>query len=253
MNFTQPQHTYASQVLQTPYFQELAIPHQAFTITQAHPEAVLIFDPPMGSVELETLVGQYTPGYQPIMQKIAQLSTGFLENFASVARDFPDMTLIYPLTLDYQVDIPAAAYQPYQLPSTAAPFAFQQPFVTAPQQLPVALSPCKHATTPAQPAPPAGQAAKPKGRQTWTEAETNALINGVTQLGPQWAAILSIHGQNGTVSNALANRNQVALKDKARNIKLLFLKQGQQVPPGFEHVTGELMTRAPTHAANMGI
>jgi hypothetical protein len=67
--------------------------------------------------------------------------------------------------------------------------------------------------------------------------------------GAHWSQILSLHGPNGTRSEILKNRSQIQLKDKARNLKLFFLKQGSVLPPILHHVTGTLLTRAPSQAA----
>lgn len=53
------------------------------------------------------------------------------------------------------------------------------------------------------------------------------------------------------MSEVLKDRNQVQLKDKARNLKLFFLKSGIDVPVYLQRVTGELKTRAPVQAAKM--
>jgi len=76
------------------------------------------------------------------------------------------------------------------------------------------------------------------------------LMAGLDQVkGPHWSQILGLYGPNGTVNNALAERNQVQLKDKARNLKLFFLKSDIEVPYYLQSVTGELKTRAPSQAA----
>ena len=67
--------------------------------------------------------------------------------------------------------------------------------------------------------------------------------------GPHWSQILAMFGPGGTISEALKDRNQVQLKDKARNLKLFFLKNGIEVPYYLKFVTGELKTRAPAQAA----
>lgn len=67
--------------------------------------------------------------------------------------------------------------------------------------------------------------------------------------GPHWSQILGLYGPEGTINNVLKDRNQVQLKDKARNIKLFFLKSDFEVPSYLQQVTGELKTRAPTQAA----
>jgi len=67
--------------------------------------------------------------------------------------------------------------------------------------------------------------------------------------GPHWSQILQLFGPNGTISDILKDRNQVQLKDKARNLKLFFLKTNSEMPYYLQHVTGELKTRAPSQAA----
>lgn len=67
--------------------------------------------------------------------------------------------------------------------------------------------------------------------------------------GPHWSQILALYGDKGSVSTILRDRNQVQLKDKARNLKLFFLKSNIEVPYYLQCVTGELKTRAPTQAA----
>jgi protein TBF1 len=64
--------------------------------------------------------------------------------------------------------------------------------------------------------------------------------------GPNWAAILQLYGPGGSVSEALKDRSQVQLKDKARNLKLFFLKSGHPVPPVLQRVTGSVKTEGAT-------
>ncbi|KAI5281591.1 TTAGGG repeat binding factor, partial [Ascosphaera acerosa] len=80
--------------------------------------------------------------------------------------------------------------------------------------------------------------------------EEDALMAGLDRVkGPHWAQILQMFGPGGTINETLKNRNQVQLKDKARNLKLFFLKNGIEVPYYLKFVTGELRTRAPLQAA----
>ena len=67
--------------------------------------------------------------------------------------------------------------------------------------------------------------------------------------GPHWSQILALYGPNGQINDLLRDRNQVQLKDKARNLKLFFLKSNIEVPYYLQCVTGELKTRAPSQAA----
>ena len=70
-----------------------------------------------------------------------------------------------------------------------------------------------------------------------------ALFAGLEAVqGPNWAAILQLYGPGGSISEALKDRSQVQLKDKARNLKLFFLKGGHEVPAVLQNVTGRLKT-----------
>jgi len=81
-------------------------------------------------------------------------------------------------------------------------------------------------------------------RQTWKAAEEEALLAGLEAVkGPHWSQILSLYGRGGSVSEELKDRNQIQLKDKARNLKLCYLKTGRQVPEFLQGVTGELRKR----------
>ncbi|KEF53035.1 uncharacterized protein A1O9_10943 [Exophiala aquamarina CBS 119918] len=88
----------------------------------------------------------------------------------------------------------------------------------------------------------------PSQRRPWTTEEENTLMAGLDRVkGPHWSQILAMYGPGGTINEALKDRNQVQLKDKARNLKLFFLKSGIEVPYYLKYVTGDLKTRAPGH------
>ena len=90
----------------------------------------------------------------------------------------------------------------------------------------------------------------PSQRRPWSTEEENALMAGLDVVkGPHWSQILAMFGPGGTRNETLKDRNQVQLKDKARNLKLFFLKSGIEVPYYLQFVTGELKTRAPAQAA----
>lgn len=90
----------------------------------------------------------------------------------------------------------------------------------------------------------------PSQRRPWTQEEENALMAGLDRVkGPHWSQILGMFGPSGSINEVLKDRNQVQLKDKARNLKLFFLKSGHEVPYYLQFVTGELKTRAPGQAA----
>ena len=86
-------------------------------------------------------------------------------------------------------------------------------------------------------------------RQPWTKPEEDSLLSGLGQVnGPHWSQILALYGRGGSISEVLKDRNQVQLKDKARNLKLWYLKMGKDVPPALRGVTGELRKRGGARA-----
>lgn len=102
----------------------------------------------------------------------------------------------------------------------------------------------------AKSSPASRKSGLPSQRRPWTTEEENALMAGLDRVkGPHWSQILAMFGPGGTINEALKDRNQVQLKDKARNLKLFFLKSGIEVPYYLKFVTGELKTRAPAQAA----
>ena len=98
--------------------------------------------------------------------------------------------------------------------------------------------------------PSSRRSGTPSQRRPWTADEENSLMAGLDRVkGPHWSQILAMFGPGGTINEVLKDRNQVQLKDKARNLKLFFLKSGIEVPYYLQFVTGELKTRAPGQAA----
>lgn len=86
-------------------------------------------------------------------------------------------------------------------------------------------------------------------RQPWTKPEEDALLAGLDRVnGPHWSQILALYGRGGSISEVLKDRNQVQLKDKARNLKLWYLKTGKEVPNSLRGVTGELRKRGGARA-----
>ena len=86
-------------------------------------------------------------------------------------------------------------------------------------------------------------------RQPWTKPEEDALLLGLERVnGPHWSQILALYGRGGSISEVLKDRNQVQLKDKARNLKLWYLKTGKDVPQALRGVTGELRKRGGARA-----
>lgn len=81
-------------------------------------------------------------------------------------------------------------------------------------------------------------------RQPWKNEEEKALLDGLAEVkGPHWSQILSLYGRGGSISEVLKDRSQIQLKDKARNLKLWYLKVGNEVPACLQGVTGELRKR----------
>lgn len=87
-------------------------------------------------------------------------------------------------------------------------------------------------------------------RRPWTSEEEEALMSGLNAVqGPHWSQILELYGAGGRISEVLKDRNQVQLKDKARNLKLFFLKTGVQMPDVLRFVTGDVKSRDKSAAA----
>lgn len=82
-------------------------------------------------------------------------------------------------------------------------------------------------------------------RRLWTTEELDCLISSIKEYGAQWTKILQIHGNGGAKSEILKNRSTTQLKDKARNIKIQFLKNDQQLPDYLQKVPGELEKSGP--------
>lgn len=134
------------------------------------------------------------------------------------------------------------SYAP-EYPAGAVPYHTQ----TAPTQ--VLYEQARQAAV-AKASPHSRRPGLPSQRRPWSTEEENALMAGLDQVkGPHWSQILALYGAKGQVSEILKDRNQVQLKDKARNLKLFFLKSNIEVPYYLQCVTGELKTRAPSQAA----
>ena len=140
---------------------------------------------------------------------------------------------------------PTASSQNQQLQDQQTGNAFQNQ--NAPTQL--LYERARQAAT-AKASPSNRRAGAPSQRRPWTQEEENALMAGLDRVkGPHWSQILGMFGPGGSINEVLKDRNQVQLKDKARNLKLFFLKSGHEVPYYLQFVTGELKTRAPAQAA----
>ncbi|KMU78739.1 ttaggg repeat-binding factor 1 [Coccidioides immitis RMSCC 3703] len=137
-------------------------------------------------------------------------------------------------------------YNPQPRPPPPEPMP---PRIMGSQPTQILYERARMATT-AKSSPTSRRAGLPSQRRPWTTEEENALMAGLDRVkGPHWSQILAMFGPGGTINEALKDRNQVQLKDKARNLKLFFLKSGIEVPYYLKFVTGELKTRAPAQAA----
>ena len=67
----------------------------------------------------------------------------------------------------------------------------------------------------------AWQVKPPQVRKGWTDEETQRLLELIEEHGTSWALLKS---EDFAAGNILASRDQVALKDKARNMKMDYLK-----------------------------
>ncbi|KAL6719545.1 TTAGGG repeat binding factor [Lecanora helva] len=132
-------------------------------------------------------------------------------------------------------------------PSFGTQNGIPYPTQTAPTQ--VLYERARMAAT-AKASPNNRRAGHPSQRRPWSTEEETSLMAGLDRVqGPHWSQILAMFGPGGTINEILKDRNQVQLKDKARNLKLFFLKSGIEVPYYLQCVTGELKTRAPSRAA----
>ncbi|KAJ5594330.1 uncharacterized protein N7459_000538 [Penicillium hispanicum] len=80
------------------------------------------------------------------------------------------------------------------------------------------------------------------GRLRWTAEEDERLIHLIERWGPAWAKIESADAlcprENGGPKFRHRPNLQVKLKDRARNLKRMFLREGRDLPKHFDSVTG---------------
>ncbi|ODQ50613.1 hypothetical protein SAICODRAFT_31883 [Saitoella complicata NRRL Y-17804] len=92
-------------------------------------------------------------------------------------------------------------------------------------------------------------AARPRQTRTpWSLEEESCLLSALQRYGCQWALIEKKHGRTGSVDQVLRERGQVSLKDKARNMKLAFLRAGGEVPWELRAVTGRVQVEVGVEA-----
>jgi len=73
-------------------------------------------------------------------------------------------------------------------------------------------------------------------RIAYSVDEVDRLMEMIALYGTQWARILREDNAHPD-GPQLQNRSQIQLKDKARNMKLDWLKAGKRLEPGFESVS----------------
>ncbi|BGP11203.1 TTAGGG repeat binding factor [Rhodotorula toruloides] len=71
---------------------------------------------------------------------------------------------------------------------------------------------------------------EPGGRIPWTTKEERLLEKLLQSYGSHWATMMELHGPNGTSTRTFRHRNNVALKDKAVNMKVKILRAGGTPP-----------------------
>ncbi|KAG9192919.1 hypothetical protein G6011_11653 [Alternaria panax] len=83
-----------------------------------------------------------------------------------------------------------------------------------------------------------------KSRETWSNQEEEALLEYMSKYPSKYSRILQYDEQEG--SGLLSSRNQVNLKDKARNMAINMIRSGAGLRPGFENIIhpGEKQGRA---------
>ncbi|KAL2042980.1 hypothetical protein N7G274_004038 [Stereocaulon virgatum] len=79
----------------------------------------------------------------------------------------------------------------------------------------------------------AWQVKPPQVRKAWTEKETERLLDLIEEHGTSWKLLKH---EDFIAGHVLASRDQVALKDKARNMKMDYLKSSRILPPNFDRI-----------------
>ncbi|KAJ5111076.1 hypothetical protein N7532_001611 [Penicillium argentinense] len=76
-------------------------------------------------------------------------------------------------------------------------------------------------------------------RKRWSANEEERLVDLVTRSGPRWADIKRIDAvcPRSDGGPLLTHRTQVQLKDKARNIKKKYIREGRPLPKNFDQIT----------------
>ncbi|KAK2757309.1 hypothetical protein FQN54_004823 [Arachnomyces sp. PD_36] len=95
--------------------------------------------------------------------------------------------------------------------------------------------------------------AKPQQRRRWTDDETRRLVKLISKYGTSWAHIQEKDAGYAAKGGEpkLTQRNQVQLKDKARNLVTDYYKTGKKLPPNFDKIP--ISQRQKDQLAQLGI
>ncbi|QKX63856.1 uncharacterized protein TRUGW13939_11027 [Talaromyces rugulosus] len=136
-----------------------------------------------------------------------------------------------------------AVWHPVDEPPSAQPPTVPSP-VRPPPPPAAAASPPAYSTQPSASQQSASQASPtrlpygarlPQVRRRWSTAEDNRLVELVGRHGTSWAVVK--HQDEASSRPQLGDRNQVQLKDRARNLVMMWLKGGRRdLPPNFNLV-----------------
>lgn len=86
----------------------------------------------------------------------------------------------------------------------------------------------------------------PSAKRPWTTVEEGCLMMGLEMVqGPYWSQILALFGRGGSHGEQLKDRTEAQLKDRARNLRLLFLENGTEIPSCLQAVLGHPIIRVP--------
>jgi hypothetical protein len=97
------------------------------------------------------------------------------------------------------------------------------------------------------PPPTHGRPGVPSAKRPWTTVEEGCLMVGLeVAKGPHWSRILALFGRGGSHGEQLKDRTEAQLKDRARNLRLLFLENGAEIPSCLQAVLGDPTVRVPT-------
>lgn len=244
----QPMHNSIIDAAQTYYQPQQPLPQNGNSDSADHAQSPHHHTPPNEDIQhnqqplgvAESFNNLQQPTEQPSLQNQESRFEPAPEAPASQSLSPPPQQLLHQLTIGSSA--PMATMQM----NLGIPPAAPQQAQTTPTQV---LYERARLAAQSKASPNARRSGLPSQRRPWTPEEETALMAGLDRVkGPHWSQILAMFGPGGSINEVLKDRNQVQLKDKARNLKLFFLKSGIEVPYYLQFVTGELKTRAPSQA-----